>query len=313
MPGGIAAGRVGATRTSRARRREALVGILWTSPWIIGFLLFTLGPVISSLYLSFNQYTIASIPIWIGFDNFAKALSGADVLFWPSVWRTFHYALIIVPLGITGSLLIALALNQRLPLTPLLRTSFFLPSLTPIVASALIWTWLLQPEFGAVNWLLSLIHVHGPKWLADSDTALNSLIIIGLWGSVGGSTMIIFLAGLQGVPAELLEAAQIDGAGAWTRFSRVTLPMISPTILFNLIIGIVAALQVFTVSIIATNGGPNYATWFFIVHLYQNGFQNFDMGYASALAWISLVIVLVLTVINLRLSNRWVYYEGETR
>ncbi len=300
-------------RTSRARRREALAGMLWSSPWLLGFVLFTLGPVLASLYLSFNDYTIASTPKWVGLANYVRALSGQDSLFWPSVGRTFHYALIVVPVGISLSLLIAIALNQHLRLTPVLRTMYFLPSLTPVVAAALIWSWLYQPEFGEINWLLSLVHVAGPKWLADSGTALYALMAIGLWGSVGGGTMVIFLAGLQGVPAELHEAAAIDGAGAWMRFWNVTVPMISPTILFNLVIGVVGALQVFTISIVATNGGPNYATWFFIVHLYQNGFLDFDMGYASALAWIFLAIVLALTMINLRLSNRWVYYEGEAR
>ena len=298
---------------SRARRNEAIAGVLWASPWLLGFLLFTLGPVLASLFLSFNDYTISGTPTWVGVANYAKAITGSDSLFWPSLGRTFQYALIIVPVGISASLLIAMALNQQLRLTPLLRTFYFLPSLTPIVAAALIWTWLYQPEFGAINWLLSLIGIEGPKWLADRDYALYALMVIGLWGSVGGGTMIIFLAGLQGVPAELHEASEIDGAGRWMRFWHVTLPMISPTILFNLIIGIVGALQVFTVSIVATNGGPNYATWFFIVHLYQNGFLDFDMGYASALAWIFLAIVLTLTMINLRLSNRWVYYEGEAK
>jgi multiple sugar transport system permease protein len=300
-------------KNSRARRSEAISGILWSSPWLLGFLLFTLGPVVASLFLSFNDYTIASSPKWIGVANYVKALSGSDALFWPSLGRTFQYAIIMVPVGISLSLLIAVGLNQNLKLTPVLRTFYFLPSLTPIVAAALIWSWLYQPDFGAINWLLSLVGIHGPQWLADKDYALYALMIIALWGSVGGSTMIIFLAGLQSVPAELHEAAQIDGGGRWTRFWSVTLPMISPTLLFNLIIGIVGALQVFTVSVVATNGGPNYATWFFILHLYQNGFEDFDMGYASALAWVFLVIVLTLTLINVRLSNRWVYYEGDSR
>ncbi len=300
-------------RASRARRREAVAGILWSSPWILGFFIFTLGPVVASLYLSFTQYTIASTPKWIGLGNFVRALSGKDSLFWPSLGVTFHYALVMVPLGIGGALLIAIALNQRIRAMPLLRTCYFLPSLTPAPAAALIWSWLFQPEFGAVNSLLYSVGIQGPKWLADPDTALNSLMVIALWSTVGGGTMIIFLAGLQGVPPELHEAAQIDGAGAWTRFVHVTLPMLSPTVLFNLVIGVVGALQAFTVPYIATSGGPNYATWFFIIHLYQNGFQDFDMGYASALAWIFLIIVMALTMINVRLSNRWVYYEGEDR
>jgi multiple sugar transport system permease protein len=314
MSQAVPAQRVGVQRrASRARRREALAGMLWTSPWLLGFVLFTLGPVLASLFLSFNDYTISGVPKWVGLANYAKALTGNDTLFWPSVGRTFRYALIIVPLGLSLSLMIAIALNQHLRLTPLLRTLYFLPSLTPIVAAALIWAWLYQPDFGEINWLLSLVHVEGPKWLSDSSYALYALMVIGLWGSVGGGTMVIFLAGLQSVPAELQEAAEIDGAGRWTRFWNVTVPMISPTILFNLIIGIVGALQVFTVAIVATNGGPNYATYFFIVHLYQNGFLDFDMGYASALAWIFLAIVLTLTLINLRLSRRWVYYEGEAK
>lgn len=313
MSEAAAARRVARPRASPARRREALAGLLWSSPWTLGFLLFTLGPVIASLYLSFNDYTIAGQPKWVGLDNFTRALQGRDPLFWPTLARTFHYALVMVPLGISGALLIAVALNQNLKGMPLYRTFFFLPSLTPAPAAALIWSWLFQPDFGAVNALLRVFHLAGPKWLSDPDTAMTSLIIIALWGSIGGGTMIIFLAGLQSVPQELHEAAQIDGAGRWVRFVRVTLPMISPTVLFNLVIGIVGALQVFTVPFIATNGGPNYATWFFIIHLYQNGFQNFDMGYASALAWIFLVIVLTLTMINVRLSRRWVYYEGETR
>lgn len=305
--------RVAGSRGSAARRREAIAGILWSSPWLLGFLIFTLGPVVASLYLSFTQYTIASVPKWIGLDNYVQALSGKDALFWPSLGVTLHYALVMVPVGISLSLLIAIALNQQVHGMPLWRTGFFLPSLTPAPAMALIWAWLLQPDFGGVNTLLHLVGIQGPKWLADPDTALTALMIIALWGSVGGGTMIIFLAGLQGVPPELHEAAQIDGAGRWTRFVHVTLPMISPTILFNLVIGIVAALQAFTVPYIATGGGPNYATWFFIIHLYQNGFQNFDMGYASALAWVFLVLVLALTFVNLRLSNRWVYYEGDSR
>lgn len=301
------------TSRRRARRNEALAGWLWSSPWIVGFFLFTLGPVLASLYLSFTQYTITGVPTWIGLANYVRALSGKDALFWPSLIRTFHYALIMVPVGTVISLIIAMALNQQLRFTPILRTCYFLPSLTPVVAAALIWTWLFEPEFGPINWLLSIIHINGPKWLVDPTTALNALVVIALWGTVGGGTMIIFLAGLQGVPAELHEAAQIDGAGAWTRFFHVTLPMLSPTVFFNLIIGIVGALQVFAVPIVATGGGPDYATWFFIVDLYQNGFQDFDMGYASALAWVFLVIVLVLTLVNLRLSRSWVYYEGEAR
>jgi multiple sugar transport system permease protein len=300
--------------SSARRRREALAGVLWTSPWLLGFFLFTFGPMLASLGLSFTDFTISNLePSIVGVDNYTRALSGTDHLFWPSLLRTLQYALVMVPLGIGGSLLAAMLLNQGLKLTTLFRTLFFLPSLTPVVASAVIWTWLYNPNWGFLNHLLSQIGVKGPLWLSDPDTAMPSLVVVALWGAVGGNTMIIFLAGLQGVPKELHEAAEIDGANGLQRFRAVTLPMISPTIFFNLVIGIIAALKVFATPVVMTSGGPSYATWTFILHLYQTGFQAFDMGYASALAWIFMVIVVALTVANLRLSRRWVYYEGEER
>jgi multiple sugar transport system permease protein len=298
---------------SAMARREERYGWLFASPWIIGFLLFTLGPMIASFYLGFTEYSIASPPRFIGLDNYRKALLGEDSLFWPSLGRTFLYALTVVPLGLAGSLLIALLLNQRLKGTAAYRTLFFLPSLVPVVASAVLWQWLFQPEFGAINWLLSLVGIKGPLWLADSRWAMPSLMMMALWGAIGGSTMVIFLAGLQGVPAEMHEAAAIDGAGPVQRFFRITLPLITPTIFFNLIIGLIGALKVFEASFVATRGGPDYATWFFILHLYQTAFQYVEMGYASALAGVFFVIVVTLTLINVALSRKWVYYEGEAR
>jgi len=292
-------------------RREELYGWLFASPWIIGFFLFTAGPMVASFYLGFTEYSIASPPRWVGLANYNKALFGGDPLFWPSLGRTFLYASLVVPLGLTGSLLIALLLNQRLRGLAVFRTLFFLPSLVPIVASAVLWQWLFQPEFGAINWLLGLAGIPGPLWLADSRAALPSLMVIALWGTVGGSTMVIFLAGLQSVPVELHEAAGIDGAGPVQRFFRITLPLMTPTIFFNLVIGTIAALKVFEAAFVATKGGPNYATWFFILHLYQTAFQNIEMGYASALAGVFFVIVVALTIVNVQVSKRWVYYEGD--
>ena len=284
--------------------------MLFAAPWIVGFLLFTLGPMLMSLYLGFTQYSIASPPKWVGLANFVKALSGGDRLFWPSLGRTAVYAGVMVPLSICGSLLVALLLNQRLKAASLFRTLFFLPSLTPIVASAVLWRWLFQPEFGAINTLLGYVGVHGPRWLADPKLAMPSLMVMALWGAVGGATMVIFLAGLQGVPVELHEAAQIDGANVVQRFWAITLPMITPTLFFNLVLGVIAALRTFAPALVATNGGPDYATWFYILHLYQTAFQNVEMGYGAALAWIFFVIVVSLTYVNVRLSRRWVYYEA---
>lgn len=312
--GTIAAAGVRARPASRTARRENLAGWLWSSPWILGFFVWTLGPMLYSLYLAFTKYNISSPPEWIGLTNFQHALSGADSLFWPSLLRTFSWAIIMVPLSLTCSLLAALLLNQRIKGTQVFRTLFFLPSLTPAVALALLWQWLFQPEFGPINYVLGALGVsHPPLWLSDERLAMPSLMIMTLWGAIGGGNMIIFLAGLQGVPAELHEAAAIDGAGALRRFWSVTMPMITPTIFFNLVIGVIGALRTFTTAFVATGGGPHYATWFYILHLYQTAFQSFDMGYASSLAWIFFVVVVTLTILNVRFSRHWVYYEGEAR
>jgi multiple sugar transport system permease protein len=290
-------------------RRENLAGWLWTSPWIVGFLLWTLGPMLWSLYMAFTHYSITGVSDWIGTDNFVRALSGQDSLFWPSLLRTLSWAFIMVPLSLCGSLLAALLLNQHLKGTVIFRTLFFLPSLTPAVASAVLWRWLYNPDFGTFNYLLrGLGMTTPPLWFSDESTAMPSLIVMTLWAAIGGGTMIIFLAGLQGVPVELHEAAAIDGAGRFSRFRHVTLPMITPTIFFNLVIGVIAALRTFTTAFVATGGGPHYATWFYILHLYQTAFQSLELGYASALAWIFFVVVVSLTLINVRFSSRWVYY-----
>ncbi|HVG98629.1 MAG TPA: sugar ABC transporter permease [Chloroflexota bacterium] len=301
-------------RPGRRARQENITGWLWTSPWILGFFLWTLGPMVWSLYLAFTRYNISQPAEWTGLSNFTTALSGQDSLFWPSLTRTFIWAAVMVPLSLAGSLTSALLLNQGMKGTSVFRTLYFLPSLTPAVASAILWRFLFQPDFGPINYVLRALGVtQPPLWFSDARLAMPSLMIMTLWAAVGGSTMLIFLAGLQGVPQELHEAASIDGAGRWARFRNVTLPMITPTLFFNLVIGIIAALRTFTTAYVATGGGPNYATWFYILHLYQTAFQNFDFGYASALAWIFFVIVIALTLLNNRFSRRWVYYEGEAR
>ncbi len=267
---------------------------------------------IASLLLSLTEYRITSPPTFIGLENYRMAFT-EDRLFWPSLGRTFYYAVISVPVGITGSLLLATLLNQGLKGTTLFRTILFLPSLTPVVASALLWTMLLQPETGIINYLLRAFGIPGPRWFGSVQWAIPGLILMTTWGSMGGNRMMIFLAGLQGVPESLYDAASIDGANGWQRFQHVTLPMISPTVFFNLVLGIIGALRVFAAAMIATQGGPAYATWFFALHIYTQAFQYFEMGYASALAWSFLVVMLGFTYIQFRSSSRWVYYEGEIR
>jgi multiple sugar transport system permease protein len=267
---------------------------------------------LASFYLSLTEYRITSPPNFIGLENYRAAFF-SDPLFWSSLWRTFYFAILSVPIGIVGSLLLALLLNQQAKGTSLFRTLFFLPGLTPIVATALLWTVLLQPETGLVNYMLGKVGLPGPKWFGSVEWAIPGLVLMTTWRTVGSNRMIIFLAGLQGVPQSLLDAASIDGANRWQRFIHVTLPMLSPTMFFNVVLGIIGALQVFAAALIATNGGPAYATWFFALHIYTQAFQYFEMGYGSALAWIFLVIMLAFTLIQFRASARWVYYEGEDR
>lgn len=298
--------------SSPLARRKALEGYLYISPFLLGFLIFTAYPLITSFYLSFTSYNILSAPQFIGLENYSRAFSG-DPQFWASLSRTGRYALMVVPLGIICSLLAAMLLNQGFTGTAFFRTLFFLPSITPVIASVLIWLWLLQPSIGVVNYLLSLIGVPGPPWVQSTTWAVPSLVILSLWNTAGGSRMIVFLAGLQGVPQELYEASHIDGASAWQRFWNVTVPMISPTIFFNLVISVIGALSVFSVAYIGTQGGPAYATYFYVYHLYISAFQFNLMGYASALAWIFLIIVLALTVVQFTMQKRWVFYAGDDR
>jgi len=290
----------------------ALWGYLFLLPWVVGLVLFIIGPMIASLYLSLTQYDILSAPKFIGLANYQQAFFG-DPQFWPSILRTLEYGVITVPLGLIGSLLLAMFLNRQVRGIGAFRTFFFLPSLTPTAALALLWIWLFDPNFGLVNEVLRAVGIPGPGWFASPQWALPAVALTTLWASWGGSTMLIFLAGLQGVDRSLLEAADIDGAGGWNKFWSVTLPLISPTMFFNFILGMIAALQVFTVAYVATEGGPNYATWFYALHLYNQAFKYFQMGYGSALAWLFVLILLLFTVVQLRFSRSWVHYDSEAK
>src|SRR5438874_10719665 len=294
---------------SALARREAIEGLLYISPFLIGFLIFTAYPMIASLYLSFTKYNILNPPTWIGLENYQEAFF-LDEQFWNSLRRTGVFALLNVTLGVLGSLAAALLLNQGFRGTTLFRTFFFLPSITPIIASALLWTWIFQPSIGLLNYLLGELGVEGPAWLQSSTWAVPSLVIISLWGSIGGSRMIVFLAGLQSVPQEMYEAADIDGAGAWSKFRHITLPLISPTMFFNVVLAIIGSLSTFSLAYIATGRGPNYPTLFYVYNLFKNAFEFSRMGYAAAMAWLFFLIILALTLVQFRFSNRWVYYAG---
>ncbi len=296
--------------TQGKQRHDNFYGYLFLAPWLIGFLGLFLGPGLASLYLSLTKYDVLSPPEFIGLTNYVKMFT-TDELFWPSLWRTFYFAGIGVPLGVAGSMFLAILLNNKLRGITVYRTLFFMPSLVPIVASVVLWKWLLNADFGIINQALRELGVANPPgWFSERAWAIPSLIFMGLWQGIGGTRMIIFLAGLQGIPEELYEAASIDGANAWHRLRHVTIPLLTPTIFFNMILGVISGLQVFTAAFVATEGGPGFATWFYSLHLYKQAFDYWNMGYASALAWFFAVIIVSLTVWQLRLSKRWVFYYG---
>ena len=300
-----------------ARIQKTLQGYLFISPWLAGFLLLTAGPMIVSIYVSGTSWTMLSPPVWIGAGNYERLFTD-DRLFGLSLLNTLYYVALAVPLGLIVSLLLALLLNQRVPGRGIFRTIFFLPSITNLVAISVLWVWLLNPEFGLVNHLLRMVGISGPLWFQSEQWAKPSLILMSLWG-IGG-TMVIFLAALQGIPPELYEAAELDGAGELQQFIHITLPMISPALLFNLIIGVIGSFQVFTQAYVmtgsaqpGTEGGPNNATLFVILYLYKKAFQEFTMGYAAAIAWVLFFIILFATIVQMKLSKRWVYYEAGER
>jgi multiple sugar transport system permease protein len=293
------------------RSRHVVEAYLYMSPWLVGYVALTFVPVLLSLYYSFTNYDVISPEKWVGLRNYVEAFTRDDQ-FWPSLGKTAYYAGVTVPLGVVGSLLLATFLNVKVRGTSIYRTFFFMPSLVPIVAAAVLWFWLLQADWGPVNRLVfNATGLIMPRWFQDPSWTIPALISLALWSSVGGTRMIIFLAGLQGVSEELYDAAKVDGAGGWARFRHVTLPMITPTIFFNLVLGIIGALQVFTSALVATEGGPAYATWFYALHIYKQAFGYFNMGYASALAWLFAILIIVLTGVQMRLARSWVYYAAE--
>ncbi len=282
--------------------------LLFISPWIIGFALFVAYPVGTSFYYSLTNFNILKSPRWIGLENY-QALLFHDDLFRTSLFNTVYYVVYAVPLGTVFSLSLASLLNSRVPGLSLFRTIYYLPSIVPAVASAIIWIMLLNPQFGILNTLIRAFGLRAPGWIADPRWAKPALVMMSVWGL--GNTMIIYLAALQDVPGHLVEAAILDGANAWHRFAHVTLPMISPAVLFNVIVGLIGGFQYFTSAYVMTGGGPNNATLFYALYLYRNAFQYVKMGYASALAWLLLLITLVCTLLVMRSSARLVYYGGE--
>jgi multiple sugar transport system permease protein len=298
------------SRLPRYKRREAINAYIMLAPWIIGFIVFTAGPMVASIVISFMDWPLLQAPKWIGLGNYKFMFK--DELFWISLYNTIYYTLIGVPLRVIAALCVALAMNLKLRGISVYRTIYYIPSITPAVASSIMWLWIFNPDFGLANTLLGYIGIHSKiRWIYDPALSKPSLILMSLWG-IGGM-MIILLAGLQGIPEQLYEAAEIDGAGLWHKFWKITLPMLSPSIFFVTIMQVISSFQVFTQAYVMTRGGPANSTLFLVLYLYQNGFEFFRMGYASALAWALFMFVMVLTILQFRGSRYWVFYEGELR
>jgi multiple sugar transport system permease protein len=298
-------------------RRDFWAGLLFILPYLAGLCVFALYPIGMSFYYSFTRYDIFSVPEWIGLANYAELFT--DQFFWTSIYNTLYYTLLSVPLGMAVALLLALLLNIKIPGQSFFRTIFFLPSITPLVAASLLWLWIFNARFGLLNSAIKPLldgmndltgaHLGAPGWLADPLWAKPALVLMSLW-AVGG-TMILYLAALQDVPTSLYEVAQIDGAGPVRRFFAVTLPMISPVLFFTFVMGLIAAFQIFLQAYVMTLGGPGDSTMFYCLYLFNNGFLYFRLGYASAMAWILFLLVIVVTALVFKTTARFVYYEGE--
>ncbi len=285
---------------------EAKWGILLALPVIIGFFLWTVGPTIASFILSLTRWPTAGSPEFIGLGNYIQ-MFGRDYLFKKSLGVTTYYAFGSIPLVIIAAFIVAMLLNQKVRGQSIFRTMYYLPSVVPTVASALLWLWLFNPNFGLLNYILSMFGLPQLMWIYDETQVVPSFIIMSIWAM--GGTMLIFLAGLQGIPNSLFEAIEIDGGNWWAKFRNITVPMMTPVIFFNLVMGIIGSFQIFNQAYIMTDGGPNNASLFFVYYLYLNAFRYGKMGYACALAWILFLAILALTLIVFKSSSYWVFYE----
>jgi multiple sugar transport system permease protein len=295
----------------RMAREEERAAYLFLLPWLFGIVVFLLGPIIASVVISMTNWNIITEPAWVGLENY-RVMLFEDRKFWQSIQVTLYYTVLSVPLGLVAGLGVSLLLNMRLRGMYLIRTILYLPSVISGVAVAVLWLSLLNPELGAINLFLRSIGIENPpRWLGSPTWAVPSLVLVGLWGVGGGA--IIYLAGLQNIPPQLYEAAEIDGAGPWAKFWNVTLPLLTPTLFFNLITGLIGSFQVFDTAFImgGSRGGTSGALNFYLLNLWNEGFRNGRMGYASALAWVLVLMAAIVIVITFRTSDRWVYYEAE--
>ncbi|MFA8451860.1 MAG: carbohydrate ABC transporter permease [Bacteroidales bacterium] len=289
--------------------KQQFWGYLFLSPWVIGFLIFGIYPIIMSMYYSLCQYDVLRVPQFIGFRNYEELLF-QDKYFWQSIWNTLFYLIVRTPLVIIGSLMLAVLVNNTFKGIKAFRTIYFVPSIISGVILSVLWMWILNPEYGLLNLSLDFFGIQGPLWLLDPDWSKPSIILMSVW-SIGGGRMLVFLAALQSIPKNLYEAIELDGGGWWNKFRHLIVPSISPVIFLWVIMEVIFALQVFVEAYVMTKGGPLNSTLFYNLYLYNKAFDDFDMGYASAMAWILFIIAIIITYIQFKFSNKWVHYSGK--
>jgi multiple sugar transport system permease protein len=298
--------------TSPLAREDRRDFWLFLSPWLIGFVCFGAGPIFASLLLSFTDYSIFKPPRWVGLTNYREMLA-ADPLIGKALWNTLFYTVFAVPLGTAAAMLLAILLNQKVRGLSIWRTIYYLPAVVSGVAMAVLWRWIFNPEVGLANTILRpflrLFDLPDPTWLLDPALAKPAYVIMSLWGVGGG--MIIFLAALQSIPQHLYEAAEIDGAGVFSKFRHITLPMLTPVIFFSLTMGVIGSFQIFTQVYVMSGRGVDNSTLFYVLYLFEQAFRYFRMGYAAAMAWVLFAIILAVTIVQFRLAKRWVFYAGE--
>jgi multiple sugar transport system permease protein len=291
------------------RTRNTINGLLFASPWLVGLLVFWIYPTLASAYYSFTKFNAVQSPSWVGLQNYIDLFSQDDD-FWMAVYNTFYFAIVSIPLAIILSFGLAMLLNAKIRFQTVYRTVYFLPTLVPEIALALVWVYLFTPGTGLINLPFDWIGVRGPCWLTCETWARPTLVLLALW--IIGQQVILYLAGLQDVPQDLYDAGDVDGANFWHKFRHITLPMMTPVIFFHLVTSLIGALQFFTIPFIMTGGTgfPGGSTLFYSIYLYKNGFQYFNMGYASAMAWLLFMVTLLITLIIFRSARLWVFYAG---
>ncbi len=307
----IRLGHLANTKKKNAYRQEAILGVLFAMPAILGFIIFTLGPMLASLILSFTDYAVFNKLKFVGFENYINLFNGDNPFFYKSILVTFYYVALSVPLGLTFHFFLAVLMNRKIKFRGIYRAVFYLPTILPIAATCTVWMWLFNPDFGLLNYLLGFLGIPKLMWIGSEAGVVPSIVLTAVW--IAGNTMVTFLAGLQDIPRQMLEAVDVDGGNAFHKLRHITIPMVSSTIFFNFIMGIINGFQVIVQPMMMTAGGPNNSSLFYGMFLYKEAFEFSRMGSACAIAWVLFIIIMIFTGLTFKSSPMWVYYEGEVK